>query len=39
MHELGIKLGVPTPGHTAVYRALHLHAPGKCQILSEAMLS
>jgi 2-dehydropantoate 2-reductase len=28
MHELGIKLGVPTPGHSAVYRALHLHAPG-----------
>jgi len=29
MHELGTKLGVPTPGHTAVYRALHVHASGK----------
>lgn len=28
MHELGARLGVPTPGHTAVYRALHLHALG-----------
>jgi 2-dehydropantoate 2-reductase len=28
MHELGIKLGVGTPAHTAVYRALHLHALG-----------
>lgn len=28
MHELGIELGVPTPGHSAVYRALHLHAHG-----------
>ena len=29
MHELGASLGVPTPGHSAVYRALRLHAPGK----------
>lgn len=28
MHELGSKLRVPTPAHTAVYRALHLHANG-----------
>jgi 2-dehydropantoate 2-reductase len=28
MHELGRRLGVPTPAHTAVYRALHLHALG-----------
>ena len=28
MHELGTKLGVTTPGHSAVYRALHLHARG-----------
>ncbi|MDG4884160.1 2-dehydropantoate 2-reductase [Mesorhizobium sp. WSM4884] len=28
MHELGMKLGVATPGHTAVFRALHLHASG-----------
>jgi 2-dehydropantoate 2-reductase len=28
MHALGRQLGVPTPGHTAVYRALHLHACG-----------
>ncbi|MDX8480730.1 2-dehydropantoate 2-reductase [Mesorhizobium sp. VK24D] len=28
MHELGMKLGVATPGHTAVFRALHLHAAG-----------
>lgn len=28
MHELGIKFGVPTPGHTAVFRALHLYAAG-----------
>jgi 2-dehydropantoate 2-reductase len=26
MHALGTTLGVPTPAHTAVYRALHLHA-------------
>ncbi|WP_114947848.1 ketopantoate reductase family protein [Microvirga calopogonii] len=26
MHALGADLGVPTPAHTAVYRALHLHA-------------
>ncbi len=26
MHALGTDLGVPTPAHTAVYRALHLHA-------------
>lgn len=28
IHRLGIELGVPTPGHTAVYRALHLYANG-----------
>lgn len=28
MHQLGIELGVATPGHTAVFRALHLHALG-----------
>jgi 2-dehydropantoate 2-reductase len=28
MHTLGKELGVPTPAHTAVYRALHLHAAG-----------
>jgi len=28
MHELGMGLGVATPGHTAVYRVLHLHAAG-----------
>jgi 2-dehydropantoate 2-reductase len=28
MHELGLELGVATPAHTAVYRALHLHALG-----------
>jgi 2-dehydropantoate 2-reductase len=28
MHVLGSELGVPTPAHTAVYRALHLHADG-----------
>ncbi|MDG4892697.1 2-dehydropantoate 2-reductase [Mesorhizobium sp. WSM4976] len=28
MHQLGMKLGVATPGHTAVFRALHLHAHG-----------
>jgi 2-dehydropantoate 2-reductase len=28
MHRLGIELGVPTPGHTAVYRALHLYRNG-----------
>ena len=28
MHTLGIEFGVPTPAHTAVYRALHLHAKG-----------
>jgi 2-dehydropantoate 2-reductase len=28
MHALGNELGVPTPGHTAVYRALHLYADG-----------
>jgi 2-dehydropantoate 2-reductase len=26
MHALGLQLGVSTPAHTAVYRALHLHA-------------
>jgi 2-dehydropantoate 2-reductase len=26
MHALGMSLGVPTPGHTAVYRGLHLYA-------------
>jgi 2-dehydropantoate 2-reductase len=29
MHRLGIELGVPTPGHTAVYRALVLHEQGR----------
>jgi 2-dehydropantoate 2-reductase len=28
MHALGEQLGVPTPAHTAVHRALHLHALG-----------
>ncbi|WP_292040594.1 ketopantoate reductase family protein [Mesorhizobium sp.] len=28
MHELGMKLSIATPGHTAVFRALHLHAAG-----------
>ena len=28
MHTLGNELGVPTPAHTAVYRALHLYANG-----------
>jgi 2-dehydropantoate 2-reductase len=28
MHALGRELGVPTPAHTAVYRALHLYAGG-----------
>ncbi|MDI7924218.1 ketopantoate reductase family protein [Ferirhizobium litorale] len=28
MHSLGREFGVPTPAHTAVYRALHLHAKG-----------
>ena len=28
VHVLGNELGVPTPAHTAVYRALHLHAEG-----------
>jgi 2-dehydropantoate 2-reductase len=28
MHTLGKELGVPTPGHTAVYRALHMYAEG-----------
>jgi 2-dehydropantoate 2-reductase len=28
MHELGARYGVPTPGHSAVYRALRLHALG-----------
>jgi 2-dehydropantoate 2-reductase len=31
MHQLGARLGVATPGHTAVYRALHLHARGSRQ--------
>jgi len=29
MHELGIEFGVATPGHTAVFRALHLYASGR----------
>jgi 2-dehydropantoate 2-reductase len=29
MHALGLKHGVPTPAHTAAYRALILHAGGK----------
>jgi 2-dehydropantoate 2-reductase len=28
MHTLGQRHGAPTPGHTAVYRALHLYAHG-----------
>jgi 2-dehydropantoate 2-reductase len=28
VHALGEEFGVPTPAHTAVYRALHLHAGG-----------
>ena len=28
MHVLGNELGVPTPAHSAVYRALHLYAKG-----------
>jgi 2-dehydropantoate 2-reductase len=28
MHALGTELGVPTPAHTAAYRALHLFAAG-----------
>ncbi|CDX21859.1 2-dehydropantoate 2-reductase [Mesorhizobium sp. ORS 3324] len=28
MHELGMKFGIATPSHTAVFRALHLHAAG-----------
>lgn len=28
MHTLGKQLGIPTPGHTAVYQALHLYAAG-----------
>jgi len=29
VHGLGLELGVPTPGHSAVYRALLLHAQGR----------
>lgn len=29
VHALGIQLGVPTPGHSVVYRALVLHESGK----------
>ena len=36
MHELGVRLGVPTPGHTAVYRALHLHALGSGKSLASS---
>lgn len=32
MHMLGSELGVPTPAHTAVYRALHLYAKGQTKI-------
>ena len=28
VHALGEEFGVPTPAHSAVYRALHLHAGG-----------
>ena len=28
VHALGKELGVSTPAHTAVYRALHLYAVG-----------
>jgi 2-dehydropantoate 2-reductase len=29
VHALGLELGVPTPGHSVVYRGLVLHAHGK----------
>jgi len=29
VHQLGLQLGVPTPGHSAVFRGLVLHAPGR----------
>jgi 2-dehydropantoate 2-reductase len=29
VHDLGLELGVPTPGHTAVYRGLVLHEHGR----------
>jgi 2-dehydropantoate 2-reductase len=31
LHALGQEHGIPTPGHTAVYRALHLYAAGASQ--------
>jgi 2-dehydropantoate 2-reductase len=34
MHELGMKLGVATPGHSVVYRALHLYARGSYKPLT-----
>ncbi|WP_341487419.1 2-dehydropantoate 2-reductase [Pararhizobium sp. A13] len=32
LHALGLEHGVPTPAHTAVYRALHPHAGGRTDI-------
>jgi 2-dehydropantoate 2-reductase len=29
VHRLGLQYGVPTPGHTTVYRALVLYEHGK----------
>jgi len=29
VHALGLEYGVPTPGHSAVYRALVLYENGK----------
>ena len=29
VHQLGLQLGVPTPGHSVVYRGLVLHAAGR----------
>lgn len=30
VHALGLQYGVPTPGHSVVYRGLLLHAQGQC---------
>ncbi len=35
MHDLGKRLGVATPAHTAVYRGLHLHANGAVKSKAE----
>lgn len=32
LHALGLKHGIPTPAHTAVYRALHPHASGRADV-------